>query len=117
MCKVIPFAVLQSLLLCGGQVMLKLALNRMGAFRFDFGFFAAQLTNWWFLGCGLSFLAATVLWFYVLKNFPFGVVYPVTSLSYLFGMFASMFIFHEQVSLSQWIGVLLIMAGCALIVK
>ncbi len=83
MWKVIPLALLQSLLLCSGQVMLKLALARM----------------------------------HILKNYPFGVAYPLTSMSYLFGVFAALLVFHEQVTASQWVGVLLIMAGCALIVK
>lgn len=115
--RIISLLVLQSILLCGGQVLLKLAMNRMGEFRFEFSFFMAQLTNWWFLGCGLSFLAATVLWLYILKNFPFGIAYPLTSLSYLFGIIAAMAVFHEQVTAGQWLGVILIMAGCALIVK
>lgn len=51
------------------------------------------------------------------ENYPFGVAYPLTSMSYLFGVFAALLVFHEQVTVSQWVGVLLIMAGCALIVK
>ncbi|MGM9785269.1 MAG: SMR family transporter [Candidatus Cryptobacteroides sp.] len=117
MWKVLPLAMLQALFLCGGQVLLKLALAKMGAFRWAWDFFVSQLTNWWFPACGVSFGAATVLWMYMLKHFPFSVAYPVTSISYLFGIFASLLVFHEQVSVSQWVGVLLIMAGCALIVK
>jgi len=43
--------------------------------------------------------------------------YPMISLSYIFGMFAAIFIFHEQVPLIRWLGVLLIIAGCVLIAK
>lgn len=117
MWKVIPLAVLQSILLSSGQVMLKLALEKAGQFSWTWRFFAAQLTNWWFPGCGLTLGAATVLWMYILKNYPFGVAYPLTSLSYLFGVLAALLVFGEQVSPSQWAGVLLIMAGCALMVK
>lgn len=117
MWKVIPLAVLQSALLCGGQVLLKIAMEKMGQFRWEWAFFASQLTNWWFLACGLTFAAATVLWMYMLKNYPFGIAYPVTSISYLFGVFAALLVFHEQVTPYQWAGVLLIMAGCALMTK
>ena len=117
MWKVIPLALLQSILLCSGQVMIKLALAKMGEFRWAWTFFTAQLTNWWFPACGLAMGAATVLWMHILKNYPFGVAYPLTSMSYLFGVFAALLVFHEQVTVSQWVGVLLIMAGCALIVK
>ncbi len=117
MWKLIPLSVVQAVFLCGGQVLLKLALNRMGDFSRTWKFFAAQLTNWWFLGCGISFAAATVLWLYILRHYPFGIAYPLSCLSYLFGLIAALLIFHETVTASQWVGVLLIMAGCALIAR
>ena len=117
MWKIVPLALLQSFFLAGGQVLLKLALAASGTFRWSWSFFKAQLTNWWFLGCGISFAVATVLWLYILKHFPFSIAYPLSSLSYLFGIFAAMLVFHEHIDWTQWVGVLLIMAGCALIVK
>ena len=63
-------AVLQSLLLSGGQVLLKFALEQMGKFEWTFRFFGRLLVNWWFLGCGICYAAGTVLWMYILKKFP-----------------------------------------------
>lgn len=117
MWKIVPLALLQSFFLAGGQVMLKLAMAASGPFKWSWSFLRAQLTNWWFLGCGISFGVATVLWLYLLKHFPFSIVYPLSSLSYIFGMIAAILIFREQVEWSQWLGVLLIMAGSALMVK
>lgn len=117
MLRLLTLSVIQAVFLCGGQVLLKMALNKMGAFSWTWKFFLAQLTNWWFLGCGLTFAVATVLWLYILKNYPFGVAYPLSCLSYLFGLIAALLVFHEPVSAAQWAGVLLIMAGCALIAK
>lgn len=117
MTGLIPLSIVQAAFLCGGQVLLKLALAKSGEFSWTWKFFAAQLTNWWFLGCGVAFAAATVLWLYILKNYPFGIAYPLSCLSYLFGLFAAMLVFREPVTASQWAGVLLIMAGCALIAK
>lgn len=117
MLQIIPFSILQCLLLSGGQVLLKFALNDMGAFRWQWQFFERLLTNWWLLGCGLCYGAATILWMYILKNFPFSMAYPMISLSYVFGMFAAILVFHEQVPLTRWIGVFLIMGGCCLIAK
>lgn len=117
MWKIVPLALLQSLFLCGGQVLLKLGVTASGPFRWSWPFLRAQLTNWWFLACGLSFGAATVLWMYLLKHFPFSIVYPLSALSYVFGMIAALLVFHEQVSWNQWLGVLLIMTGSALMIK
>ena len=45
--RLIILAVIQSVLLCSGQVFLKLALQKMGEFAWKGSFFVAQLTNWW----------------------------------------------------------------------
>ena len=115
--RLIILAILQSLLLCSGQVFLKMALRKMGGFVWSSHFFIAQLTNWWWLGCGLCYGAASVLWMYIVKNFPFSMAYPMISISYVLGMFAALFIFHEDVPLVRWIGAFLIMAGCVLVAK
>ncbi len=115
--SLLPLAIIQSLLLAGGQVLLKLALERMEPFGWNWHFWGALLTNWHFALCGLFYGAGTFLWFYIIKHFPFSMAYPMVSLSYVFGMVAAMLVFHEEVSITKWAGVLLIMAGCYLIAK
>ena len=115
--RLLLISIVQSILLCSGQVLLKLALQRMGAFSWTLDFSERNLTNWWFLGCGICYACATALWLYIIKTFPFSMAYPMVSLSYIFGMFAAILVFHEQVPLIRWAGVLLIMAGCVLIAK
>lgn len=110
--RLFALAIVQSLLLCSGQVFLKFALGKMGAFAWKWSFFLSQLTNWWWLACGACYGAGAVLWMYILKNFPFSRAYPLISLSYVFGMLAAWLIFHETVPVTRWVGVLLIMAGC-----
>lgn len=115
--QLLPLAIIQSLLLAGGQVFLKLALQHMLPFGWNWQFWGDLLTNWQFALCGLLYGAGTVLWFYIIKHFPFSMAYPMVSLSYVFGMIAAMLVFHEEVSLTRWLGVLLIMAGCYFIAK
>lgn len=98
-------------------MLLKFALVNMGKFGWNREFWFGLLTNWWFLACGICYGIASLLWMYILKNFPFSMAYPMISLSYIFGMFAAILFFHEQVSLSRWLGVLLIVLGCGLILK
>ena len=117
MWRILPIAILQSIFLAGGQVLLKLGLAASGPFSWSWSFIKTQFTNWWFLGCGISFAFATVLWMYMLKHFPFSIAYPLTSISYIIGTIAAILIFHEHVNVSQWVGVLLIMAGSALMVR
>ena len=87
MMRILLLGVVQSLLLCGGQVLLKFALLRMGNFTWTLDCFVRNLTNWWLLGCGLCYACATALWLYIVRTFPFSMAYPMISLSYVFGMF------------------------------
>jgi undecaprenyl phosphate-alpha-L-ara4N flippase subunit ArnE len=117
MWKLILLSVAQCLFLCGGQVFLKLAMERTGAFRLAWDFFRSLLVNWHFLASGLCMAAASGLWMYMLKRYELSVVYPMISISYVFGMLAAIYIFHETVPFVRWIGVLLIMTGVVLIAK
>ena len=117
MWKIIPFAILQSVLLTGGQVFLKFALMRMPAFAWTREFLWGMLTNWQFAACGLLFGASSLLWMYIVKQFPFSSAYPMVSLSYVFGMLAALIFFHEEVSVAKWVGVSFIVLGCMLIAK
>ena len=117
MWKIVPLSIIQCLLLSGGQVLLKFAIEKMGKFEMTKIFWSNLLVNWWFLGCGICYALGTFLWIYILKHFPFSMAYPMISLSYVFGMFAAIIFFHEQVSVTRWLGVAMIMGGCCLIVK
>ncbi|MCR5049532.1 MAG: EamA family transporter [Paludibacteraceae bacterium] len=117
MYRLLFFALIQSLLLCAGQMFMKLALKSMGAVTFSWTFVCSQLTNWWWPACGISFTAAGLLWMYILKHWSFSQAYPLSSLAYVFGMIAAMLVFHEHVAWTQWAGILLIMAGCYLVVN
>lgn len=114
--SLLPLSIVQALLLAGGQILTKIALQHMPKPSFTADFILSQLTNWWWLACGLCFGCAITLWAYILKHFPFSMAYPLSSMAYIFGMLAACFLFHEQVSLTAWIGVACILLGCYLIV-
>lgn len=115
--SLIPLALVQSLLLAGGQVLLKFGLGRMLPFSWTFDFWKSVFVNWQFAACGMCYGAGSLLWFYIVKHFPFSMAYPMVSLSYVFGMIAAIVFFHEPVDLGKWVGVLLIMLGCWFIAK
>lgn len=110
-------AVIQSLLLAGGQVLLKFGLGRMLPFAWSLDFWKSVFVNWQFAACGLCYGAGSILWFYIIKHYPFSMAYPLVSLSYVFGMIAAMVFFNEPVNMTKWLGVLLIMLGCYFIAK
>ncbi|MDR2813763.1 MAG: EamA family transporter [Prevotellaceae bacterium] len=108
---------IQCLFFAAGQVFLKIAMSHIGKFGFTVTFFRGLLSNWSLLASGLCMLTGTALWLYIIKNFELSVVYPLTSICYLFGMFAAIFIFHEAVPAIRWVGFVLIMAGVILMAK
>ena len=89
----------------------------MPPFGWNKEFWGSMLVNWQFAACGICFGLGSLLWMYILKVFPLSLAYPMISLSYVFGMLAAIFFFHETVSLTKWVGVFFIMLGCSLIVK
>ncbi|MBO5814456.1 MAG: EamA family transporter [Alistipes sp.] len=115
--KLLLLAIVQSALLAGGQVLLKFGLGRMLPFSMTLEFWRSVFVNWQFAACGLCYGAGSVLWFYIIKHYPFSMAYPLVSLSYVFGMVAAMVFFDEPVNLSKWLGVLFIMFGCYLIAR
>ncbi|MDR2679692.1 MAG: EamA family transporter [Tannerella sp.] len=117
MLKLICASVIQCAFLAAGQVFLKISLEKFEKFSWTWKFFRDFLTNWWLLASGLSMVAASVIWFYILKHNDLSLAYPLISISYIFGTLAAIFIFHETVPPTRWIGVLLIMAGVAFLTK
>ena len=108
----ILLAIIQSALLAGGQVLLKFALARMLPFAMTLEFWKSVFANWHFAACGLCYGAGSILWFYIVKHYPFSMAYPLVSLSYVFGMIAAIVFFNETVDLVKWVGILLLLLDC-----
>jgi len=118
MFKLLVLSTTQAMMICGAQSLFKVAAEHMHGFSFSWAFFRDSiLTNWWLLAAGIAAIMAMVEWAYMLRNYPFSQVYPLSSLSFLFGMFVSILFFHETVSWEQWVGVFLILAGCYFIAR
>jgi undecaprenyl phosphate-alpha-L-ara4N flippase subunit ArnE len=111
MLKLIILATVQSLLLTTSQVFLKLASMQMDQFSFSLKFFRDLLFNWQLALSGISIATATAIWLYILRHYELSVAYPMISISYVFGMFAAVFIFNEIVPITRWIGVGIIIIG------
>jgi len=117
MFKLICCSIIQCMFLAVGNALLKVGLEKTDAFNWSWKNIWNFFTNWSMLGSGLSMTAAVALWFYILKNNELSLAYPLISISYIFGMLASIFILHETVPLTRWIGVLFIMVGVVFLTK
>ncbi|MGM9774727.1 MAG: EamA family transporter [Candidatus Egerieousia sp.] len=117
MYRLVLLSIVQSTFLVAGQIFLKLALAKIDKMSFTWHCIKQLLTNLHFLFCGLCMAAATVLWFYILRHFPFSAAYPLISISYVLGTVASVLIFHEQIPAIRYVGIALIIAGVVLIAQ
>ncbi len=115
--RLILLAIMQSVLLCGSQTLLKIAMSKIPSFSWTWGFFGKVLGNMWLLGSGIGFVASAILWMYILRHFPFSHAYPLISMAYVFGMLVGVFFFHESVNWNQWVGIFLILSGCVFIAQ
>lgn len=117
MWKYVILVLLQAGSLAGGQAMLKLFLNRMGKFQWSWdNFKQVSMEQGWILFLMMGFFGLSLLlWTYVLKKMEFSQAYPLSSLSFIFGMILAYFLFHESIPFTRWIGVVLIVVGCVLI--
>jgi multidrug transporter EmrE-like cation transporter len=97
MWKYIIFVVLQALSLAGGQAMFKKFIQKVGDGGWVYSNLkAAAVGNWWILVLMVLFFGMSfVLWAYVLKKMDFSQAYPLSSLSFIFGMFLYSFCFRR----------------------
>jgi undecaprenyl phosphate-alpha-L-ara4N flippase subunit ArnE len=117
MLKLVLLVTFQSALLTASQVFLKMALMAFGKFQWSFAFFKTVFTNIPFALSGISIASATLIWVYVLKKFEFSLAYPMISISYIFGLLAAYYIFHEPIVWTRWLGVAVIIAGVILVAQ
>lgn len=118
MLKMILLSVTQAILVCTGQSLFKVASSHMAEFSWTWIFFRdSVLTNWWLLLAGVVGISGLVEWMYMLRIYPFSVIYPLSSMSFFFGMIIAVIFFKETVVWQQWLGVFLIMTGCVFIAR
>jgi drug/metabolite transporter (DMT)-like permease len=58
-----------------------------------------------------------MLWLDVLSKLDFSMAFPMVSLTYVFSLVIGRFVFHETVSLSRVVGVVLILGGLLFVVR
>jgi small multidrug resistance pump len=97
-----------------GQIFLKIGSLAMANLKPDsLSYFLNG--NLWF---GLFLYGiSTVFYIITLQKIPLSIAYPTISVSYIFVVILSSFIFKEKIAVPQILGILLIMSGVLLIWK
>lgn len=117
MVKLILLMTFQSCALVLAQVFLKIGLTGLNKMSFSWNYFCNVVSNYYFWLTGISMLISGIIWLYVIKRYEFSVAYPLVSISYIFSLLSAAIVFKEEVPITRWVGVVIVMVGIILIVK
>ncbi len=100
---------LNTLLMSTGQILFKLGSS--GKEINDFYSLIKLFFNPIIILALILYACTTGLWLYILNKTQISFAYPIQALAYPIVLFASILIFNEQISLTRWVGVLIICFG------
>ena len=119
MLKAVLLTVFTTILIATAQILWKIGLEKIG------GFFIKEetiLSNIfriafsWYIILGLAlYVVATVVFLFLLNEYPISLVVPLSSISFIFSMIAGSLFFNESINLQNWLGALVILFGVYLI--
>ncbi len=116
MLKLISLLLVNQVTLIGGQVLLKIALDRVPSLSWTWSWIWHNvILNPILILAIVLFTGGNLIWVYMLKLYPLSTAYPLTSIGFVFSMLSGWLILKETITPLQWIGVVLVMVGCYLI--
>ena len=116
MFKLIIEAIIQSAFLALAQYFMKIGMDRVVDYSMSWAFYRSFLN--WQLGLSLLlYIIAMIIYMFMLKSYSLSLVYPLTSISYIFTILLAMFLLGETVPVVRWVGVLFVMLGVGLIAR
>ena len=116
MFKLIITAIIQSAFLAVAQFFMKVGMDKVADYSMSWAFFRSFLN--WQLGLSLLlYIIAMVIYMFMLKSYSLSLVYPLTSISYIFTILLAMFLLGETVPVIRWMGVLFVMLGVGMIAR
>ena len=116
MIKLIITAIIQSAFLAIAQYFMKVGMDRVIDYSMSWAFVRSFMN--WQLGLSLLlYIVAMVIYMFMLKSYSLSLVYPLTSISYIFTILLAMFLLGETVPVIRWVGVLFVMLGVGLIAR
>lgn len=120
MIDVIVLILISVLLGSFGQVYMKKGLLELGGIELKEiatrKLFSVIFQKYVFSGI-ILYSITTLLWFVILSKAELSFVYPLIALGYIITAFLAWYYFKEAITPIRWFGILLIIAGAALIMR
>lgn len=115
----LAIAVVTSILISVGQMLWKVGLNRNGGLvppggTLWSGLLSLAVSPAMVGGCA-AYVAATLLWMYLVGRHPFSYVFPMFSLTFVFSLLFAVLLFKETITPVRLAGLALILWGVFLV--
>ena len=114
-------ALMLSSMIATGQVLWKMGLhNKKEIFSqgiFKLSLYRSIISSPYIIIGVVIYAGATILWLYLLSRYDLSKVYPILSIAFIIVLFAARFLLQEKVSLTQWLGTIIIVSGIYLITR
>ncbi|GAA0719353.1 membrane protein [Clostridium malenominatum] len=98
------------ILLVAGQTLWKMGLTKI-ELKFTIQHIVKMFFDPYIFGGLIIYGAATVIWLYILSRSELSLVYPLQSLCYVVAAVVAVLIFKENIPLTRWVGIGLIVLG------
>lgn len=105
-----------------GGILLKMGASHLGIIQIAtteqlFSFLYKVFTDFTLMsGLFLYFLSA-IIWSYLLTKLDISLVQPILALTYVVTPILAIFILHEQIPVSRWIGIFIIILGVFVVAR
>jgi uncharacterized membrane protein len=97
-----------------GSIFLKLGSDRFHV-RFTWKSFIGLIKNWHLIVGAVLYLLSTIAFIYMLKTEDLSLIYPLSSMSYIFVTILSIWLLKEHMNIYKYIGIGFIVLGVVLV--
>ncbi len=116
MIKIFVWVFVYAFAMALSQVLLKIGVSQVGGFNLgswsdNISLAIRVLTNYYILGSISLMMSSFFLWIWVLSWNRLGVVFPLTAVMYIILPALAFFVFGEKLSMINYFGIFLIVAG------
>ena len=103
-----------------GQILMKLGMGQLNSIRninelINFATLFKIFTNPYIILGLLCYVVSAILWLGAMSTLNVSFMYPLLSLAYVLTAIAAWVFLKENITLMHWIGIILVISGCAFI--
>lgn len=100
-----------------GELLLKVAMNRVGVFSLSVDTFIRTFSEWRVLLAFTLIFSGSLFWLAVISRVDFSFAYPLLALSYVISLAPARFLLGEHITWNRIVGSLVIVVGVIIVTR